>query len=257
MMEATAAGQSSDERIGGVSMSMEWKEQAAELVELLALERGPVAVTYTNEQLDTGGRKAPVCGALKVAAEKGRRVVIDAQTRGCPGGLWHCGLTPPPPGKARRTLQDFLVNGEKLTHSVVSFHRMEVLGSPPPTGLSDFLVIEPMGSADMMPDLVVFVCNGEQACRLISLDTYWDGKPPRVEITGSLCHAAVAYPAVTGNTNVTFGDWTARRIQKYAADVAFVSVPYERIQNLVAAIPHSSAGTADVVIPAAFRHEMD
>jgi hypothetical protein len=37
-------------------MSIEWKEQAAELVELLALERGPVAVTYTNEQLDTGGQ---------------------------------------------------------------------------------------------------------------------------------------------------------------------------------------------------------
>jgi uncharacterized protein (DUF169 family) len=238
-------------------MSTDWKEQATKLVELLVLERKPVAVTFTNELVDGGGRKAPVCGALKVAAEKGRRIVIDAQTRGCPGGLWHCGLTPPPPGQAQRKLQDFLTNGEKLTHSIVSFHRMEKLGSPPPNGLSDRLIIEPMETAEMMPDLAVFLCNAEQACRLISLDTYWDGKPPRVELTGSLCHSAIAYPTVTGNTNATFGDWTARRVQNYATDVAFVSIPYERMHNLVAAIPHSSAGIAEVVIPPFFRHEMD
>jgi uncharacterized protein (DUF169 family) len=80
---------------------------------------------------------------------------------------------------------------------------------------------------------------------------------PRVELTGSLCHSAIAYPAVTGNTNATFGDWTARRVQNFATDVAFVSVPYERMHNLVAAIPHSSAGTAEVVIPPFFQHEMD
>jgi uncharacterized protein (DUF169 family) len=238
-------------------MSTDWKEQATKLMELLVLERKPVAVTFTNELVDGGGRKAPVCGALKVAAEKGRRIVVDAQTRGCPGGLWHCGLTPPPPGQARRKLQEFLTSGEKLTHSIVSFYRMEELGSPPPTGLSDRLIVEPMESAEMLPDLAVFLCNAEQACRLISLDTYWDGKPPRIELTGSLCHSAIAYPAVTGNTNATFGDWTARRVQNYATDVAFVSIPYERMHNLVAAIPHSSAGIAEVVIPPFFRHEMD
>ena len=63
--------------------------------------------------------------------------------------------------------------------------------------------------------------------------------------------------AVTGNTNATFGDWTARRVQGYAADVAFVTVPYERMHNLVAAIPHASVGTAEAVIPAAFKHEID
>jgi uncharacterized protein (DUF169 family) len=238
-------------------MSTDWKDQASELVTLLELERKPVAITFSNEPIDTEGRKAPVCGALRVAAEKGRRVVIDSQTKGCPGGLWHCGLTPPPPGPGMRKLQDFLTNGEKLTNSIVSFHRMEKLGSAPPTGMSDRLIVEPMESAEARPDLAVFLCNSAQACRLISLDGYWDGIPPRVELTGSLCHSAIAYPAVTGNTNATFGDWTARRVQNFAPDVAFVSIPYERMQNLVAAIPHSSAGTAEVVMPPFFEHQMD
>jgi uncharacterized protein (DUF169 family) len=99
----------------------------------------------------------------------------------------------------------------------------------------------------------VFVCTAEQACRLITLDHYWDGKPPHMELTGSLCHAAIGYPAVTGNTNLTLGDWTARRMQKYPSDVIFLTVPYERMANLVLAIPQCSAGTAEVVIPEAFR----
>jgi len=150
-----------------------------------------------------------------------------------------------------------LTTGEKLTHSIVSFQRMQGLSSPPPTGLSDRILIGPMDASPMRPDLVLFVCNAGQACRLLALDHYWDGIPPRVEVAGALCHSAIAYPAVTGSTNATFGDWTARRVQNFATDVAFVSVPYERMHNLVAAIPHSSAGTAEVVIPPFFQHEMD
>jgi uncharacterized protein (DUF169 family) len=74
-----------------------------------------------------------------------------------------------------------------------------------------------------------------------------------VEMTGSLCHSAIAYPIVSGRTNVTFGDWTARRMQKYSPDVVFVSVPYERVYNLAAAVPECSAGSAELEIPEEFN----
>jgi uncharacterized protein (DUF169 family) len=119
--------------------------------------------------------------------------------------------------------------------------------------MSDRIFIGPMDAAPLRPDIVVFVCNAEQACRLVALDHYWDGKPLHVELTGSLCHAAIGYPVVTGNTNLTLGDWTARRMQKYASDIVFLTVPYERIANLILAIPECSAGTAEVEIPEAFR----
>ena len=109
----------------------------------------------------------------------------------------------------------------------------------------------------MRPDLVLFICNPAQACRLLALDHYWDGIPPRVEVAGSLCHSAISYPLTTGHTNVTFGDWTARRMQKYPTDAVFVTVPYERLDNLVAAIPMCSAGTAAVDIPEAMRRAIE
>jgi uncharacterized protein (DUF169 family) len=146
-----------------------------------------------------------------------------------------------------------LTRGEKLTSSIVSFQRMQGLSSPPPTGLSDRILIGPMDKSPLRPDLVLFVCDASQACRLLALDHYWDGIPPRVEVAGALCHSAIAYPVMTGHTNATFGDWTARRAQKYADDVVFVTVPYERLDNLIKAIPLCSAGTADVEIPEALR----
>ncbi len=238
-------------------MESVWKEEAGVLVEVLGLERKPVAVTFTNDEVEEGSReRISFCRALKRAAA-GEAFVIEAANSSCPGGSWHCGLSEPPSGRGWRFIQDFLTRGEKLTHSIVSFHRMQALGSPPPTGLADRVLIGPVEEAPLRPDLVVFVVDPEQACRLITLDHYWDGIPLRVELTGALCHSAIAYPVVTGRTNVTFGDWTARRMQKYPRDAVFVSVPYERMAALVDAVPRCSAGNAPLEIPREIEEHME
>jgi hypothetical protein len=41
----------------------------------------------------------------------------------------------------------------------------------------------------------------------------------------------------------------ARRMQKYEKDIVFVNIPYERMHNLVTAVPECSAGTAELDIP--------
>jgi uncharacterized protein (DUF169 family) len=227
-------------------------EEAASLTDVLELDREIVAVTFTNDEVTATGKKMWICRALKQAAA-GESFVIDRETSGCGGGSWHCGFSEPPTGPAARALQHFLTRGEKLTHSIVSFQRMVGLTAPPPTGLSERLIIEPAKGASRRPDMFVFVCNPEQACRLVWLDIYWDGIPPAVELAGSLCHSAISYPAVTGRTNLTLGDWTARRMQKFESDVVFLTVPYERVGNLLAAVPESSAGTAPVEMPGGGR----
>ncbi len=73
---------------------------------------------------------------------------------------------------------------------------------------------------------------------------------PRTELVGALCHMTISYPLVTGNTNLNLGDWTARHMQKFAPDVVFLTVPYERMHNLILAIPECTAGTAEAEIPA-------
>lgn len=231
---------------------MEFREQAELLKKVLGLKKEPLAITFTNEEVSEGlYEKTSICKALKRAAE-GDCFVIDEKVETCPGGSRYCGFTEIA-GQQKRRLQQFLTKGEKLTSSIVSFERMLKLTVQPPTGLADRLVICPLEKTTLRPDIVLFQCNPEQACRLITLDTYWDGISPQQQVIGALCHSSITYPIMTGCTNITMGDWTARKQQGFEPDMLFLSVPYERMHNLIAAVPNCSAGDVEAVIPEGFQ----
>ncbi|MDP3066591.1 MAG: DUF169 domain-containing protein, partial [Methanobacteriaceae archaeon] len=188
---------------------MDRKEQSKILKEVLGLENEPVAVTFTIEKIKTvQGDKLPICEALRRSAD-GESFIIDEEASRCPGGTWHCGLMEPPTADGKRRIQRFLTKGEKLYHSVAAFERSQTINIPPPTGLADKILFSPLSEADLRPDVVIFLVNPEGGCRLMHLDCYWDGIPPRIEPSGALCHAVISYSVMTGQTNFSLGDWTA------------------------------------------------
>ncbi len=143
-------------------------------------------------------------------------------------------------------MKKFLVHGEKLFCSVSTFYRSISLTGPPPFGLADYAIFSPLEEAMEKPDLVVFICNPEQGCRLLTLAQYATGMPPRTEMAGSTCHMVIAYPIVSGEINVSLLDYTSRRIQKYASDELMVSVPYHHMRHVVESVEFCSAGTASI-----------
>jgi len=225
---------------------MEWKDHAERLKSVLGLKGSPVAVTHSMKPLPREAKaKAWVCRAL-LAARDGKVLCINKETSSCAGGTWHLGLGPRPTGDADKALKKFLVHGEKLFCSIATFYRTMSQTAPPPTGLADYVIFSPLEKADEKPDLVVFICNPEQACRLLTLAEYVTGIPPRTEMAGSTCHMVVAYPIVSGQINVSLLDYTSRRIQKFAADELAVSVPYHYMDGIVGSIESCSAGTASI-----------
>lgn len=234
---------------------MDLAKQSEILKKVLELKNEPLAIIFTNEQVSTGKyEKTPICKAIKLASE-GDSYIIDEETSTCPGGSRYCGFSDTPSRSEKRRLQNFLTRGEKLTSSIVSFERMQKLSVEPPTGLSDRIIICPLSSSEKRPDMVLFLVNPEQACRIVTLDTYWDGLSPDQQIIGALCHTAISYTLMTGNTNLSMGDWTARHHQGFDPDILFLSVPFERMDNLIKAVPHCSAGDASVVIPEEFQND--
>ena len=234
---------------------MDFEKESETFKTIFGLKYEPLAITFTNDEISMGKyERAAICKALKLAAE-GESFVIDEAVSTCPGGSKDCGFTEVTTRQQKRRLQRFLTKGEKLTGSIVSFERMQKLTVEPPTGLSDRILICPLGQAEMRPDMVLFQCNAEQACRLIALDTYWDGLSPKQQVIGALCHTAISYTIMSGCTNLSTGDWTARHHQGFEPDIMFLSVPYERINNLISAIPHCSAGNANAKIPDEFQSD--
>jgi uncharacterized protein (DUF169 family) len=233
---------------------MIWNDYAERLREVLKLKGNPIAITFSMIPAE-GGREGKhwVCGALQEARD-GAIINLNKENSACHGGTWHLGLGPRPTGKEDKVLKKFLVEGEKLFCSIVAFHRSMALSAQPPLGLTDCVVFSLLGKAPFKPDLVLFLCNPEQACRLLTLATYDSGVSPKTELVGSACHMAITYPLVSGEINVSFMDYTARRMKGYKPDELFVSVPYHRMAGIMESIPSCTAGTAKAEYPPEFRH---
>jgi uncharacterized protein (DUF169 family) len=232
---------------------MQWKDYANQIRELLGLKGNAVAITYSMKPPSTSvDGKHRVCDAF-LRARDGKVIDLTTSTSACNGGTWHLGLGERPKGEEDKALKEFLVNGEKLYCSIAAFHRAQALTMPPPLGLADHVIFSPMDKAELRPDVVLFICNAEQACRLVTLDSYDTGIPPRVEMSGSTCHQTVAYPIVTGELNVSLMDYTSRRIRGYSPEDLFVSIPYHRFHGVMRSVEYCTAGRAKMEIPESFR----
>ncbi len=236
---------------------MEWTAYADEIRELLGLEGFPVAVTYSMEPaLDARMGKHRVCDAF-IKAQAGAVIDLTASTSACHGGTWHLGLGDPPKGEEDKAFKDFLVNGEKLFCSVATLYRARALGAPPPIGMADHVIFGPLREAKLRPDIVLFICNAEQASRLLTLDMYDTGVPPAIEMSGATCHQAVGYPAATGELNVSVLDYTSRRNKGYKPSDLIVSVPYHRLFGIMRSIDRCTAGRAPFEVPESMRRRMN
>lgn len=226
-------------------LDMDWRGWSIEIKRVLGLRGSPIAVSCSMmPAAGTNGRRHSVCQAL-LQAHSGTVVCLSKDSCNCPGGVWHLGLEPPPSGDIYRMWEDFLINGEKLFSSPDSVHRTMAESSHAPMGRGDHLILSPLEMAEMRPDLVVFLCNPEQACRLVALASYPDGKPPKTEMAGSTCHMVIAYPLVTGEMNVSLMDYASRKYQGYSPSELFVSIPYALMPGLMWSIDRCSAGTAE------------
>jgi len=232
---------------------MEWKNYSKEITRVLGLKGSPIAVTYSMDPVAKSSKgKYRVCNAL-LQARDGKVIDLTVKNSACSGGTWHLGLAEREKGESDRALKDFLVNGEKLFCSVAVFHRAMALGTTPPLGLADHVIMSPMDKAELRPDIVVFVCNSQQACRLVTLDEYGTGIPPKIEMIGATCHQVISYPIVTGELNVSLMDYTSRKIKGYTENDLFVSIPYHRFLGVMQSIAYCTAGTAKFEVPESFR----
>jgi uncharacterized protein (DUF169 family) len=222
---------------------LNYEGKSEKLKRVLKLRNEPVGVKYTDkppEEREEGCY--PVCGAIPAAAG-GKTIVLSKETCACPGGIVHIGLS-----AEVRVPGEMLVEGEKLWADMTAFHRSAEATkkiAEPPFGLGNNIVFYPLGEGTYEPDLVILLVNAEQACRLVTLSQFWDGKQTSMEMRGSLCWGAVTYPLVSGNLDVSLGDTSARRMENWDPTLLIVSIPWRKLDDILEAMDFSTAGTAE------------
>ena len=150
-------------------------------------------------------------------------------------------------------VKKFVVEGEKLFCSYEAVDNLLAQMEEPADMSGGYFSLAPLELAQRKPEIVIFVVNPEAASRLLTLVTFPDGKMPHIKIGGPTCRLAIMYPFLTGEVNVSFYDYTARKLCSIEKDKLLISVPYQRIGQMVSAIDACSAGRAKIEFPPEFR----
>lgn len=231
----------------------EWQKFSDILKSVLSLELDPVAINCCKGRLINDGKsKLRICRAILEAAS-GACFKICKDNNACFGAGWHLGFHQIKDPKVFEMIKQFVVEGEKLFSSYEALDNLISQMPEVPDNSECYFELSPLCSAENEPELVVFVCTPETACRLLTLVTFDDGAMPKIKIGGPTCRMAVIYPLLTGEVNISFYDYTARKMCAVDKDKLLISIPYKRISGIVSSLDNCTAGVAKIEYPQEFR----
>ena len=230
-----------------------WQDYADALKNVFGLEQEPVAVScLKDKQIDSGQGKVRICRAI-LDAGAGKSLKVSKQNNACFGASWHLGFKQIKDPQVIKMIKKFVVEGEKLFCSYEALDKLISQMEENPDNSTSCFILSPLSKIEHEPELVVIICNPEQACRLLTFVTFFDGVMPKVKIGGPTCRMAIMYPLLSGEVNISFQDSTARKMCHMDKNLLFVSIPAKRIPQIVENTDKCSAGTAKIEFPPEFR----
>ncbi|MCM8823794.1 MAG: DUF169 domain-containing protein [Candidatus Omnitrophica bacterium] len=231
-----------------------WQELSKNLKETLNLELSPIALgCFTDKSnIIEKDNKVRICRAI-IDAAKGKSIQISKENNVCFGASWHLGLRKINNPNIENMIKKFVVEGEKLFSSYKALDNLLSQMEELEDRSNSYFILSPMEKAGFLPQLVLFVCNPEEACRLLTLLTFTDGNMPKIKIGGSTCRMVISYPLATGEANISFYDYTSRKMCNVDRDKLIVSMPYDKFKEIVNSIENCSAGKAKIEFPQEFR----
>lgn len=224
----------------------EWQNYSGALKGLLNLEYSPVAVSCINGiPVKSSQKKIRICRAI-LDAGKGETLGVDKESNACFGASWHLGFHRLKDQRAINMVKKFLVEGEKLFCSYDAFDKLMSQMEEVPDNSSSQFTLSPLEKTEITPDLAIFICNAETACGLLTLTTFIDGIMPKIKIGGPTCRMSIIYPILSGELNISFYDYTARKLCNVEKDKLLVSIPYEKIPKIMESLDRCCAGRAKI-----------
>lgn len=203
------------------------------LVNKMKVKRQPVAITYCYDEIPEGYEPAQIVAcAIVRAAEGGKRVYVDQQNHDCHVGQYHLGLNP--------NADDFIKKGEYLTAAQGFFtedgarcNKQNSFSLPEGTikGIAAAPLNDVPDGVDV--DLMVCVCNSQQAMQIAGAASVREGTFPHGELGASACSSIFAAPWHTQNSVFALGDGGGRAFNRLAVGEMFVSIPRQHFRYII------------------------
>jgi uncharacterized protein (DUF169 family) len=215
------------------------EEAAREFEDSLGLDSCLIGVKYSEESDPRGDteRKLAACEAIDIVRRERVVVNLSPENCNCIGGKYYLGLAPVPREQIIRVVMDVhkMFASEQLAQEFLD----NVL---PPRGRGNFVVMAPFSEMSGEPDLVLSVCDAEQANRIVSLLMYSGQQPFTYNLVSAGC-TSLANPLITGEIDMNFiTDHARRRVPNFASYELIVAMPLSKFKEALANIPHAGAG---------------
>jgi uncharacterized protein (DUF169 family) len=204
----------------------------------LGLEKSPVAIKLVlkEEDIPEGISKIEKnirhCEMVQMASQ-GNTFYATAEEQSCKGGAGAIGLMEPP---------EKVKSGEMY----YSLDRFSSLGSakrtvdaiPKIDPIMKAIAYAPLETTPFDPDVVVIICNPNQAMQLAQAMVYTLGGRFEADFAGiqSICGDAVAGPYTTKKPNITLGCSGSRKFADIKPDEVIVGMNGENIGCVVNAL---------------------
>jgi uncharacterized protein (DUF169 family) len=215
-----------------------YDELSQKIKDKLGLEKSPVAVKLVlNEDDIPEGipkieNKVRHCEMIQKASQ-GDIFYATAEEQACKGGAGALGLMEPPEK----------VNSGEMYYSLGRFSSLgsakrTVDAIPKIEPIMKAIVYSPLEKAPFDPDVVVIICNPQQAMQLAQAMVYTLGGRFEADFAGiqSICGDAVAGPYTTKRPNITLGCSGSRKFADIKPDEVIVGMNGENIGCIVNAL---------------------
>ena len=203
------------------------------LVNKMRVKRQPVAITYVNGEPPAGYEPVNVVACMVVRlAENGRKIYVDANHHDCYVGQYHLGWNP--------DADEFITEGEYLTMAQGFFTEQGAKCNKQqsyslPEGTITALAAAPLNNVpEGVPvDLIVCVCNAQQAMQIAGAASVREGTFPHGELGASACSSIFAAPWHKKNSVFALGDGGGRSFNQVATSDMFVSIPRHHFKYII------------------------
>lgn len=203
---------------------------------ILKMDREPVGVKFLKENDLLGlkddydsSTKMRYCQAL-MRAGRGEKVIVTAANIACPASAAAFGLKP---------LPDMLSSGQML-YSMGLFATPEA-GAKAMSGMPRLpqhghiaVLLGPLGSLEMEPDVVVFESKPEHLMWLALASIYESGE--RLESNSAIfqatCVDSTVIPFTTGRLNSTLGCYGCREATDVTEEENLVGIPFAKVGSI-------------------------
>lgn len=221
---------------------MIYQELGQNLIDILGLERAPVAIKWSVKEPRNIGKltgKSRFCSKLGKAMD-GEIFYSTAEEEECGGGMRYSGMKEPKELPANMRSGSFLIP-RGVFKDIPAFQRAGTHNISIEAGIFQAVIFAPLTKADFEPDVVFIVCSAKQGMDILHANAYDSGSQGLGAGAGPICSTMAAKPYLTGEVTYGFADTGSRKSMDIRSDEVMVSIPASDLKRIVSNLEEMSA----------------